>query len=104
MGRILLIVKKNNCETSLLEVASRFILQRNFSSNPTTNILGKHPTSCSNQIFQATIEKTHKVRLNIVRPPALVARCVKQLFHGKQTLRSCLKDIFISCHTISKQR
>ena len=40
LGTILLTVKRKYCETPLPEAASRFILRKNCSSNPTTNHKG----------------------------------------------------------------
>ena len=59
MGTIALTVKRNNFETPLPEPTSRLILRKNCSSNPTTNLQGKCPTSSiySNQICKAIILK-----------------------------------------------
>ena len=51
-GTTVLTVKRNDCKTPLLEVASRYIFRKNCSLIPTTNLQGKCLTKSiySNQI------------------------------------------------------
>ena len=84
MGTIVLTVKRNNFKTPLPEAASRLILRKNCSSNPTTNLQGKCPTKAAftptKFAKQSYWSKTHYCAFM-----HRVARSGKQLSQRKQT-------------------
>ena len=65
MGTVALTFKRNNCKAPLPEAASTFILRKNCSSNPTTNI-GETPNK--KHLLQFNLLSNHiEVRLIAVR-------------------------------------